>query len=359
MITRKPRFPIKAIILYGFWPSFVKRILYRIRGYHIGEGVKIGFGSVICGEEVSIGDFCEIGFFSFVRGKRLQIEKRVSIGSATMIDTPYLKIGEETKINEQVFIGGLQFPDSRLTIGKHCQIMQMTFINPAKWITIGDDTGIGGDTLIFGHTTWLSKFEGYPADFKPIEIGNSVSIAWRVFVGAGAKIGNGAVIGANSLVTRTIPERCLATGSPAKVVAKAPYFPRVVSDEEKGKYLREILEEMILHMQGNAIVCEKDEALRKIVIHYQKNKLFGSSRKSGVLQVEYDEIENRSEAISDIACNAFLSLRAIPEKLREKLVQQGIAWIDIENKERADLNDDLASETAHYLRRFGVRFTRK
>jgi hypothetical protein len=31
--------------------------------------------------------------------------------------------------NKNVYVGGLQFPDSRLTVGKNCQIMQMTFIN--------------------------------------------------------------------------------------------------------------------------------------------------------------------------------------------------------------------------------------
>ena len=108
--------------------------------------------------------------------------------------------------------------------------MQMTFINPTRSITIGDDTGIGGDCLIFGHTSWLSRFEGYPTEFKSIEIGNSVSVAWRVFVSAGAKIEDGAVIGANSMVNRKIPARCLAVGSPAKVVAKAPVHELEKSD---------------------------------------------------------------------------------------------------------------------------------
>ena len=84
------------------------------------------------------------------------------------------------RLNEQVYVGGLQFPDSRLIIGKNCSDHADDFHQPTKSITIGDDTGIGGDSLLFGHTSWLSRFEGYPVDFRPIEIGNSVSIAWRV-----------------------------------------------------------------------------------------------------------------------------------------------------------------------------------
>ena len=180
MLTAKKRFPIGQIILFGFWPSPIKRLLYRLRGYEIGKNVSISFGAVVCGEKVRIGSGTSISFFSFVRGREIDIGERVAIGAATMIDTPYVEIGDDTRINEQVFIGGLQFPDSRIRVGKNCQIMQMTFINPAKGITIGDDTGIGGDSLVFGHTSWLSQFEGYPVQFEPIEIGNSVSIAWRV-----------------------------------------------------------------------------------------------------------------------------------------------------------------------------------
>ena len=358
MLTRKPRFPIKDILLFGLWPSFVKRSLYRLRGYRIGKGVSIGFGSVICGEEVAIGDHTEIGFFSFLRGKRIKLGKRISIGSATMIDTPIVKIGDGTKINEQVFVGGLQDPDSRITIGRNCQIMQMTFINPAKWITIGDDTGIGGDSLVFGHTTWLSKFEGYPADFKPIEIGSSVSIAWRVFVGAGAKIGDGAVIGANSLVTRSIPEKCLATGSPAKVIAKAPYFPRDVSEDDKVRYLREILREMIGYLRGNGIECRQGEDFKTIAVRYDKKGWLSSRSLDAELHVEFDTDGEGNYDLGDTNFDAFLSLKGIPDRNRDELNRRGIVWLDIENKERADRDCELASEVTQYIRRYGVRFIR-
>ena len=227
MLIQKSRIPIKDILLIGFFPCFIKKLVHRLKGYKIGKGVSIGFGSVICAEEVTIGDHTTIGFFTVIRGKNITIGSHVSIGSTTILDTAYIEIGDGSKINEQVFIGGLQFPDSKFVLGKNCQIMQMSFINPAKSIVIGDDSGIGGHCLIFGHTTWLSEFEGYPVEFKPIEIGKSVSVAWRVFLLPGTKIGDGAVVGANSLVHRTIPPRCLAMGFPARVVSKFPDFPRI------------------------------------------------------------------------------------------------------------------------------------
>ena len=92
----------------------------------------------------------------------------MSIGSTTFIDIPYLEIGDDSKINEQVFVGGLQYHNSKFVLGKNCQVMQMSFINPAKSIVIGDDTGIGGHCLLFGHASWQSEFEGYPVDFDDL-----------------------------------------------------------------------------------------------------------------------------------------------------------------------------------------------
>lgn len=53
---------------------------------------------------------------------------------------------------------------------------------------------------------------------KPIKIGNNCWIASNVTVIGGVTIGNGCVIGAGSVVTRDIPDNCLAVGNPCRVV---------------------------------------------------------------------------------------------------------------------------------------------
>lgn len=55
---------------------------------------------------------------------------------------------------------------------------------------------------------------------QPIEIGNDVWLATRVTVCGGAKIGDGAVIGAGSVVLGKIPPYTFAAGVPAKVIRK-------------------------------------------------------------------------------------------------------------------------------------------
>lgn len=357
MLIQKPRFPIRDILLFGLLPSYLKILIYRLKGYKVGKRVTIGFGSVVCGKEVSIGDYTTIGFLTVVRGDRIRIGSHVSIGSMTILDTPHMEIGDGSKINEQVFLGGLQFPDSRFVMGRNCQIMQMSFINPARSIIIGDDTGIGGDCLLFGHTSWLSLFEGYPVDFAPIEIGNSVSLSWRVFVLPGTRIGDGTVIGANSLVHRTIPPKCLAVGFPARVVSKAPDFPRDVTDEEKLAMLRDILIEMEKYFRGSGLACESLGAFLE-VIHRKKKLWRGVSEKTWRLKVEYEPLVESDFSRIGGKMDVLLSLRSIPVVIKRTLNARKIMWIDIERKEQSLFWNDLGEEVVLFLRRYGVRFLR-
>ncbi|MBX4265697.1 sugar O-acetyltransferase [Clostridium estertheticum] len=60
---------------------------------------------------------------------------------------------------------------------------------------------------------------------KEIHIGNNVWIACNVVVCGGVHIGNNAVIGAGSVVTKDIPDNCLAYGNPCKPI-------RVITDKD-------------------------------------------------------------------------------------------------------------------------------
>lgn len=356
MLTAKPRLPLKEILLVGLWPSALKKIIYRWRGYRIGPGVCLGIGSVITGTDVEIGRDAQVGFFTIIRSKTIRIGPHVQIGALTFFDTPHLELGEGTKINEQVFVGGLQFPDSRLIVGRNCQIMQKCFINPARSITIGDDTGIGGDSLLFGHSSWLSKFEGYPVEFDDIEIGRSVSISWRVFVLPGSRIGDGTIVGANSLVRGNIPGNCLAVGFPARVVSKPPELPAPVSDDEKAGYLREITAEMIDYLRGFDLPCtEKDGDW---IVTRRTPRWLGTRVQRWSLRILTSNGDTLRQELTQSPIDVVVSLHPIPREIRSRLNSSGCAWIDIANKERSDRGNDLGEEVAMYLRRYGVRLLR-
>jgi acetyltransferase-like isoleucine patch superfamily enzyme len=355
MLIPKPRFPIKQMALMGWWPGALKKAFYRLKGYKIGKKVAIGFGAVVVGDDVAIGDHASISFLSFVRGRHIRIGPHVQIGATTFIDTPHFEIGEGSKINEQVFVGGLQFPDSKLVIGRNCQIMQMSFINPARSITIGDDSGVGGDCLIFGHNSWLSQLEGYKVDFEPIEIGRSVSLAWRVFVLPGVTIGDGAVIGANSLVSSAIPPKCLAIGYPARVVSRFPDFPKDLSEAEKAGLFDNMVREMRLFFEASGLVCEGPEA------EWTCSKTRRDGRKTGKgwrLLTDTASLEDGIPGAVGRGADVYLRFHAITAEGRRRLTAGGAAWFDVEQKERSAATNDLAEEVALFLRRYGIRFFR-
>jgi acetyltransferase-like isoleucine patch superfamily enzyme len=353
MLIQKPRMPIREIMLTGFLPNPLKKILYRLKGYRLGKGVRIGFGSVICGDEVSIGSHTSVGFLTIIRGKEITIGSHVQIGAMVFLDTPHIQIGDGSKFNEQVYVGGLQFPDSRFVVGRNCQIMQMTFINPAVSVTIGDDSGIGGHCLVFGHTSWLSAFEGYPVEFKPIRIGRSVSVAWGAFLLPGTDIGDGAVIGAHSMVSRQIPPRCLALGYPARVVSKYPDFPREVSASEKAELLKSIVEEMIRVFQSSGLVCRRDG--ETVEVSRKKSHWWTPSGKRWRFHTLFDAPSAGELARIGTKLDVLLSLSTLPADWRLRLAGQGTLWIDLERKEQADLSNDLGDEVLLFLKRYGVR----
>ena len=59
-----------------------------------------------------------------------------------------------------------------------------------------------------------------PTTYESINIGSDVWLGARVIVLPGVKIGDGCVIGANSVVTKDIPPYHVAAGSPARVIRK-------------------------------------------------------------------------------------------------------------------------------------------
>ena len=53
---------------------------------------------------------------------------------------------------------------------------------------------------------------------EPVTIGNSVWIGGKTTILPGVRIGNNVTIGAGSVVTRDIPDNCVAAGNPARIM---------------------------------------------------------------------------------------------------------------------------------------------
>lgn len=90
-------------------------------------------------------------------------------------------------------------------------------------ITIGQGTLIGSNVLITDHSHGEKEYELSPSyrplySKGPVEIGKNVWIGENVCILPDVTIGDNCIIGAGSIVTRSIPENSIAVGNPARVV---------------------------------------------------------------------------------------------------------------------------------------------
>lgn len=88
-------------------------------------------------------------------------------------------------------------------------------------IRIGRDSLVGFDSVLLTETHAAGgrdrvRSQGRVA--QPIDIGSNVWIGCRVVVLPGVKIGDHAVVGANSTVTRDVAPGAVVAGSPARVI---------------------------------------------------------------------------------------------------------------------------------------------
>ncbi len=212
-------------------PAFVKRSIYRhVFGAKIAPGVRIGFGAILIFNELELERGSRIGAFSLIRVHRMHLGPRASLASFVVVECHTADFGSATTVSPWVNIrADHRDPRATLRMGSESWILETCYINPARPITLGRNVGVGGGSYMFGHGLWLSKLEGYPVAFGPITIGDDVWLPWGCFILPGVEIGSGAVVGARSLLNKSVPAGALAAGLPAKIlkeqVAVRPDIP--------------------------------------------------------------------------------------------------------------------------------------
>jgi acetyltransferase-like isoleucine patch superfamily enzyme len=354
----KSRIPIRHLLCFGWLPSPVKVWAYRaLLGYRIGRRVRIAFGGVIIGTDVELGDHVEIGLLTVVQGRRIRIGRHSSIGTMSYVSCEQIEIGEDARIREQVFVGGPQLPESRFSLGDRTIVLQMANINPTKPVVIGDDTGIGGHCLIFTHGAWLNALDGYPVTYEPVTLGRSVWLPWRVFVMPGATIGDGSVIGANSLVVGAIPPNSLAVGTPAKVIRSAPEFPRSLSANERAAIVRDMMSEFDRYVvyAGTTITGTATGAATGDATGAAPVRTYTRDGHSWTLRWVGD---GRGELANAQRDDTVFSEHALTDAERAALRDRGVAWLDLGGRTRSDSGNPLAEELALFIGRYGIRLAR-
>lgn len=139
-----------------------------------------------------------------------------SIGSNVNIDTPfYCDYGKHISIGKNVIIN-----------------INCTFVDCNR-IEIGNNVLIASNVQIYTATHSADVNERLVADWDDnseipyfrtyalsVKIEDNVWIGGGVIILPGVTIGKNSVIGAGSIVTKSIPENCVAVGNPCRIIRK-------------------------------------------------------------------------------------------------------------------------------------------
>lgn len=106
---------------------------------------------------------------------------------------------------------------SRLFMGNNVWIDRNVYLYNVERITIGNNAIVSDGAYICTASHDITKGD-FPLTTAPVTIGDGAWIAARSIILPGVNIGEGAVVGAGSVVTKDVPPWTVVAGNPAKVV---------------------------------------------------------------------------------------------------------------------------------------------
>jgi UDP-2-acetamido-3-amino-2,3-dideoxy-glucuronate N-acetyltransferase len=145
--------------------------------------------TAIIDDDVEIGDGTKIWHFSHIlNGSR--IGRNCALGQNTMVG-PKVTIGTGVKVQNNISI--------------------------YEGVTIEDDVFLG-PSMVFTNVMTPRAFINRKSEFLPTLIRRGASIGANATIVCGVRVGQYALVGAGSVVTRNVQDYALVVGSPAKKI---------------------------------------------------------------------------------------------------------------------------------------------
>ena len=119
-----------------------------------------------------------------------------------------------------------QSSSPRLVVGNHVMLTDHVHISCADSVEIGDNVLMGSYVFVTdnSHGNADSSSLGVPPQERPLTSKGPVRIGKNVWIGRGAvilpgvSVGDNAIVGANSVVTKSVPANCVVGGIPARII---------------------------------------------------------------------------------------------------------------------------------------------
>ncbi len=146
-----------------------------------------------------------------------------------------VKLGKDVKIHDFVNLYGCEIGNNSkigtfveiqkgAKVGKNCKISSHTFI--CEGVTIDDNVFVGHNVTFVNdlYPRSITDNGGLQSDGDwvcvPTKIQKGASIGSSVTLLCGVKVGENAIIGAGSVVTKDVPANTIVAGNPARILRK-------------------------------------------------------------------------------------------------------------------------------------------
>ena len=160
-----------------------------------------------------------------LQGMRVGPRTRLPVIRATW---PHqVSIGADCTLEDGIYFkfDGIWSRGPHIVLGDHCFIGANCEFNISAHIEVGRDTLIGSGCKFIDHNHNLAFGEEIGAlegDCAAIAIGRGVWLGCNVIVLPDSTLGNGSVVGAGAVVTKSIPENEIWGGIPARKLGVRP-----------------------------------------------------------------------------------------------------------------------------------------
>ena len=148
---------------------------------------------------------------------------------------PDVKLGHNVQLNEFINLYGCTIGDGtkigpfveiqkKAAVGRNCKIQSHTFI--CEGVTIEDEVFVGHGVMFINDLYPRATTEGgglqTEADWQvvPTVVKTRASLGSNATILCGITIGEGAVVGAGSVVTKDVAPNTVVAGNPARVLQK-------------------------------------------------------------------------------------------------------------------------------------------
>lgn len=214
----------------------------------IGDGSRLSTGVSIVAPEISIG-----GHSSLAEQLKVEANEAFRLGSLAQIGARGRFVGQSIELGERLWLtddvviggGGARSVRATLKIGARSALMDRSFINLCREVTIGNDSALSNGVVLLTHTMWHPQLQGGPVIAAPVHIGDDVIVYVNAVVAPGVTIGDGCTVAANALVVSDVRDRSLAIGNPARVTGLMPAYPRELAPERVDGLIRSILADYV------------------------------------------------------------------------------------------------------------------